>query len=287
MYRHIAAFVDLLGQRKALERFKLFPDMGNPEEVAELESAIFDSIGAVNRLNKTFSGYFTVFSTANPTPVLTDTQKKLHAAMTRTAIKVQRFSDGLVFFVSLADGIPVTSVFGLLAACGSLCLFQLMRKEPIRVGVDLHWGVELNENEIYGPVVANSYRLEHEIAQFPRVVVGDEVIRYLQVCANHDPKDITEQYTRDLSQCTLEMLTQDTDGYAVVDYLGEGFRKHAADQIDSQGPLMAYEFVKQQADVYKHAKEKTAENTKLALRYTLLLDYFEHRLPLWGVTLEK
>jgi hypothetical protein len=40
MYRHIAAFVDLLGQRKALERFKLFPDMGNPEEVAELESAI-------------------------------------------------------------------------------------------------------------------------------------------------------------------------------------------------------------------------------------------------------
>jgi hypothetical protein len=27
MYRHIAAFVDLLGQRKALERFKLFPDM--------------------------------------------------------------------------------------------------------------------------------------------------------------------------------------------------------------------------------------------------------------------
>lgn len=287
MSRYIVAFVDLLGQRKVLEQIKLFPDKENQEEMADLYAAVSESIGAVNKLNKTFSKYFKGFSTTNLPPELTDEQKKLHTEMRRTTIKVQRFSDGLVYFVSLSDENPVTSVFELLATCGSVCLLQFIHKKPIRVGVDLHWGVELHENEIYGPVVANAYRLEHEIAQFPRVVVGDEVSIYLDKLAKCNPKDVTEQYIRDLSQFTLEMLTKDTDGYAIIDYLGEGFRKHAAHSMDSRVPLLAYESVKQQAEVFRSTAEKTTENTRLAFRYTLLLDYFEYRLPLWGVTLAE
>jgi hypothetical protein len=37
---------------------------------------------------------------------------------------------------------PANSIFGMLMATGSLCLIGLAAKSPLRVGIDVAWGVE-------------------------------------------------------------------------------------------------------------------------------------------------
>lgn len=276
--RYVAAFVDLLGQREALEKIELFPNTEDSENMARFGNAVLDSVGVVKDMHDTFSQYFATISAQSPTSSLSPEQKEV----TIPAIKSQRFSDGLVFFCSLAEGVPASSVFGILAACGSSCLWQLAVKHPVRIGVDLHFGAESSECDLYGPVVANAYRLESEIAQYPRVVVGNEVVKYLKVCADQIACGKKEAFTKDLSGYCLEMLEQDSDGHWIVDYLGSGFKRYAAHKSNADGPLAAYKFAKEQAEAFK-----MAQNTKLAFRYSLLLNYIEHRLPLWGVSTDN
>ena len=135
--------------------------------------------------------------------------------------------------------------------------------------------------------MANAYRLESEIAQYPRVVIGDEAIRYLQVTAKQNPRNAKETFSRNVCQCCLETVAQDFDGYHIVDYLGPGFRKYGASKLSKADLLPVYEFVKKRAESYRTAQHKSAENTKLAFRYSMLLDYFEKKLPLWDAPLEE
>ena len=139
---YVVAYVDLLGQREVLKKVKpLFPQ--NPEEIAELEKAAKDAIDVILNLHSTFSRYFTASSIRNRSPLLSPEQEKLYAEMTTSTVRSQGFSDGLVFFVSLRDGVPAGSVFQLLHACALLFLCQLECKQPVRIGVDLHFSVEL------------------------------------------------------------------------------------------------------------------------------------------------
>jgi hypothetical protein len=56
---------------------------------------------------------------------------------------------------------PANSIFGMLMATGCFCLIGLAAKSPLRVGIDVAWGVEYQPRELYGKALVCSYNLKH------------------------------------------------------------------------------------------------------------------------------
>ena len=97
--------------------------------------------------------------------------------LNKTEIKCQHFSDGLMIYVPLRaddDYSPIKGVYGVLAA--------------FRIGVAMGIAAELRDNELYGKAVADAYEIESYIAQYPRVVVANDVFDYLQSYTNKLPE---------------------------------------------------------------------------------------------------
>lgn len=273
---YLVAFIDILGQQEAMKNFKGLPDTNNKEQIAEFLKSVKDTFGVIDSFHQHFKNYFDAF-------IKTDKEFPLSKIIRSNDIKFQRFSDGLVIFLSLKSDIntlPIQSIFGILSACASIFILWLSQGRPLRGGVEIGLGTEMNENEIYGPVVAEAYNLESKIARYPRIVVGEELKRYLYAHAKEDSgsSDIYSKLRIEFAKICMDLLAQDDDGYTIIDYLGEGFKKNVAKEVGTEQFVSnAYEFIKKQSDKWQQQK-----NSKLAFRYTLIRDYFEARLHLWN-----
>ena len=155
-------------------------------------------------------------------------QQELYDQMRETKLKHQRWSDGLVYFVSLQQEnvkCPINGIFHIFGTVGSLCFVGLCRKHPIRGSVDISWGVELHPGELYGAAVANAYELESEIAQYPRIVIGERVVEYLESSSQNPHSNPFSEFNRSLAEICLGMIAIDFDGNYILDYLGKNFKE--------------------------------------------------------------
>jgi hypothetical protein len=168
--------------------------------------------------------------------------------------------------------------YGIIGAASSTALLSLAAGHPVRGGIDIGIGMEIEEDEIYGPCLAKAYTLESKIAQYPRIVIGPECLNYLHQMSEQPPENIFAQAGIVTAKACLDLLTIDDDGCAIVDYLGEAFRTTIATRLDKQVVTKAYDNIIKFSETYKHAND-----TLKAFRFTLLRDYFEHRLPEWGI----
>lgn len=272
---YLVAFVDLLGQRDRLRKLDALPSDENGPEYSDFVQVVKDTIGAVHDLQKTALQYFNSFTKNekdNPLDLLPGFSK-----LNKAEIKFQHFSDGLVIYVPLKTDeyySPSKGVYGALAACGGLCLLGLAKKRPVRIGVSIGVAAELRENELYGKAIADAYELESYIAQYPRVVLSDEVLNYLLSYANSkcNQNDFGCQITKKMAHASLEMLSRDFDGRVIIDYLGDVFRNHLMGKVGDEVYRLAKSYIDEQL---KEHQEK--QNSKLAFRYAMLHGYFyEH-----------
>jgi hypothetical protein len=272
---YLVAFIDILGQQEVMKEFKGLPDTNNKEQMAQFINIAKNTFGLIDSFHQSFNTYFDAFTNMQKVSPLSKIIKS-------NDIKFQRFSDGLVIFLSLRtdkNTLPLEGIFGVLAACAGIFLLWLSQGRPLRGGIEIGLGVEMNENEIYGPVVAEAYNIESKIAQYPRLVVGEELKRYLFVHAKDDPNgsDIHSKLRIEFAKICLDLLAQDDDGFAIIDYLGEGFKKNVAKETGvEQFVLSAHEFVVKQSHIWQQQKD-----SKHAFRYSLLRNYIEARLPIW------
>jgi hypothetical protein len=185
----------------------------------------------------------------------------------------------MVIYLSLRTDrwkLPIRGIFGVLGAAASCFLLCLAAGHPIRGGIELGVAMEMTKGEIYGGALARAYALESKVACYPRIVVGEELIRYLQFTVLQESKDVYATTGKQIAQCCLDLIAVDDDGHPFLDYLGEGFKRHIAAGLDLEVIRRAYQYV---IDCSK--KFQRERNTTLAFRYTLLRNYFEARLPLW------
>lgn len=272
---YLVAFIDLLGQREQLKKFDLIPKDRNGIEYQEFVKLVKDTVGAVDDLQQTCRKFFGQFN-ANQDSDLQQLPE-LHK-FNKTNIKFQHFSDGLVVYMPLKEGedhSPAKGIYAALATCGMLCLAALAKKRPIRIGVAIGIGAELRDNELYGKAVVDAYELESFVAQYPRVLVSNDVFVYLNEFANKqcDEKDIDCRIKSGLAQQSLKLLSHDFDGRLIVDYLGSFFRNHLLAGEHNELFQMAYRYVADEL-----AKQQEMQNTKLAFRYSLLHGYFSDHL---------
>lgn len=282
VYNYCVSFIDLLGQRVAMHGQGLLPPFQSEEEKKRLNAILRGSIGAIVQLQEQAEGMMEIILHPNPdSPFRAALRPEEHAtwdAMQRTRVTTQRWSDGLVSFVCLGDKdvkCQMNGVFNLFGLAGTLCLLGLATRHPIRGAIEVAWGVEIHPGELYGPAIARAYELESEVAQYPRIVVGPETVKFLRAHSANFGPDPFSQNDRVLAHLCLSMLVQDADGHWLLHYLGNEFQGAVSKDSHVELYTRARKFVIDQL-----LEQQARLDTKLALRYSHLLQYFDaHSLP--------
>lgn len=269
---YAVAFVDLLGQKAEMLGRHL------PNDEQEAIALVKRSVGKIVGIQKLFESFYESHSSV--TTLYSQLPKHVQDQapdMAPGELKRQFFSDGMVIYIPLGQGIiksPINSIFGLLVASGLLCAAGLAAKAPVRIGIDVAWAVEYKPGELYGSALAHAYRLESEVAKWPRVVVGEGLLGYLQHYADSPDSDISSQFRREMAALCRAMIAEDIDGQLIIHYLGPGYSKAVQSGIEGDIIDRAKEFIKLQFAKWEHEGVHM-----LAERYRIVGQYYQEHRP--------
>ena len=281
---YVIAFLDLLGQQDKLRQVTALPNIKNQEEVNAFKDKVRELYKPIYSLRKFFATSIEAVSKIDENG-LTVSQIEILKQSRSTPISYRYFSDSLIVYVPLRNDIgkfQCRAIYSVLAATAMTLLSCMSMGSAIRGGIDVGLAMDIDEGELYGPALARAHTLESKVAQYPRIVIGEELIRYLREVAGQQASTSEERAHVELAKSSLKLLAVDDDGHTFLDYLGDDIR------ITLQfGPINnvvqeAYNFIIQEAIMHKEGL-----NSKLGFRYTLLRNYFESRLPLWGISLQS
>jgi hypothetical protein len=270
------SFIDLLGQRDALRGQGLLPAITTETGNTPYDRVIQDTIVPILQLQRDVEDMVKTVSPNLDSPrrmSLSEEERGIYDEMQLKRVKTQYWSDGFVRFVRLDDpGIrcPMNGVTEILQFSGYFCLLGLAQRHPVRGAIDIAWGVELPHSGLYGPAVANAYELESEVAQYPRIVVGQRVVGFLEAQLANTRDDPFTRANRTWAGLCRDMLLKDDDGHWIVHYLGAAFQYLVTHTTHRFIYDKARAFVVDQLG--EHQKSK---NNKLGARYGRLLSYFD------------
>jgi hypothetical protein len=272
---YAVCFIDLLGQRDALRGQHLLPKAESEEEKQQLIAIIKESVGSIAALQR---HALEMIRSSEPNPTsplraqLSPEQQKTWDEMQRTKVTTQNWSDGLMLFSNLGDSevkCQMNNVYRLFTLAGALCFIGLASRRPLRGAIEVAWGVELNPGELYGAAVARAYELESEVADYPRIVVGPELIRFIDIQAANPGTSQHDQVNKALAAICTSMLVQDADGHWLVHYLGRAFADGVSQASHADLYQKALAYIRDQISTHQSKK-----NGKLAFRYVHLHQYF-------------
>ena len=277
---YVVAFVDLLGQRVALRGQGLLPEAKTADEHDQLIRTLRASVGSISSLQQHADNLVRASEPSPDSPLrakLPADKHELWDELLRAKVTTQRWSDGLMLFASLGDNAVrchMNGVYRLFALTGSLCFIALASKRPLRGALEVAWGIELHPGELYGAAVARAYELESEVADYPRVVVGPQLLRYLELQTQNPGAEPQDQIGKALAELCLSMVVQDADGHWLLHYLGPAFTYTISRSNHSTLYQRAFSFVRSQLEEHQRT-----QNTKLAFRYMHLYQYFNAHPP--------
>lgn len=269
---YCAAFLDLLGQRDAMQGqgLLILDEDGEPDPavLGSMKTSVLQTLSFQEDCEHFLNNDREL---ALPDD-MSDQDKQTVYDIRRQGMKRQRWSDGLVLYACMKAIAPMNAIYEVMYASTCLCLQQLAKKAPIRGGIDISWGAELHDNELYGAIVANSYALESEIAQIPRIVVGDRLLHYLEVAIDQaDESKVSDRINKSLAQFCQSILIRDLDGYVILDYLSDPIQQSMGVDIHDHLTVRALEYAHEQYEYFR----TTSRSSKLASRYNWLISYLE------------
>lgn len=271
---YAVCFLDLLGQKQAMEGQSLLPTVDSQEQQASFIRLVKASVGKILAIQRNAETMLDEMRRDRAPPgALSPEQHQQWLDFRRDTTKTQRWSDGLMHFSCIGDEPRVQQVNGVytqISMAGAMCLIGLAAKGPVRGGMDIAWGVELHPGELYGPAVANAYHQESVCAQFPRIAVGDRLVEFLLEVERSAGEEISDRVARGLASLCLGMLDRDDAGQAYVHYLSEAFEQAVTGaQIHELWPR-ARSFIGDQIDLHSASGDE-----KLLGRYLRLAEYFD------------
>jgi hypothetical protein len=273
---HLVAFLDVQGQR---ERFVELRLPRNAEEEAQVKEVLRQTAGFIVELRNVFRHQFEIFEKG--------------AGMGAHSKEPVRpnfvgFSDLFVTSVPLrsdnAGLVRVVTVFSALSAAAVVMVTSLASKHPLRGGIDVGLATEIGPGEIYGTALAQAYVLESEVAQYPRIVIGEEFWKYLNTAIAEFEKGSTPvaKSITAIVKRIMGLMAVDGDGKRILDYLGPTMVEHAGPDVAKHVKHMVqpiYEFV-----LAEQGRQVARGDAKLIPRYEQFRGYVESRLPLWGLS---
>lgn len=272
---YVVSYIDILGQRERLKRFRGLPDITNESEMKIFSKIVKETFGAVEIFHNTFENYYSSFGKDTKIQ-FTPEQKEIREQIRQgNTVKIQRMSDSVTMYLTVRNDlnkVPCEGIFKMLGACATSFLTSASIGYFVRGGIELGIGMEMKGEEIYGPVLSEVYNLEHSIAHYPRIVIGEELEKYLRLCKDNNGDDICVKFQRGLAKICLEMLTLDKDGKLVLDYVGEVIKKYMNREVIESLSSMAHANT-----IKEYERFKMQGNEKLTQRYRLLREFFDRK----------
>jgi len=220
---YLTALVDILGQRGHLRELKGLP--GNPQEYDRLKETLDKTVFPVLALRRLFDSFFQAFLEKKDTVVRRSIEHIAPGILSSdTGLVVTHVSDSIIISVPLTfEKCHVTSLIGVNAvvrAISGVWTVALSKGWPLRGGIDVGISTKLPGGEIYGASLERAYLLEHEIAGWPRISIGNEFVSYLRFiqAQSEDCPDV--RIAASTAKLCSQMVTEDEQHQAYLDCLG-------------------------------------------------------------------
>ena len=265
---HVVAFIDLLGQQASLERLQGLEPTTNRRDPRW--RVLDEGADQVQLLRLAFIQAFEGAQGPPSDDVPEVYRKRLHN-LRQFKYSLRVFSDCVVISVPIHQEPPSSlavaamGLFATLYSVAAVMLIGLGHGIPARAGIDVGPGLTgALDDEVYGPVFLNAYRLESEKAEYPRAVIGKGLLAYLDALDRLQPEPdgeraLAAQLARD---CREKMLcAAPDDGLTMLHFLS---------------PFMAIESKPAREWVCKqYQSHRENRNEKLEERYRRLMEYFD------------
>lgn len=278
---YLIIFFDLIGQREALRKITGIPvSESEKEKFLEL---VRKSVGRVLMLRRAFKDYFEGVTSHIPNADLVAPEHRNEFIECQKAnIHHYGLSDAIVIAVPLMNEnencTPMNGIFAALTATCGIALLSLSLKLPARAGIDVGVGVQIDDREVYGPALERAVRIESELAEYPRFVVGQELHAYLSWVESQKYQTRLGEIATHLAKRCRKLMVQDTDGRIMLDYLGKNVRDIFENKIEKEIVQNAWDYINEQ-----HIKNIKEGNDKLSSRYFRMIRYFKSRIDSWGI----
>lgn len=241
----LVAYLDVLGQREDLRRLTALPR--NDEELRETSAVLKRTLSFVLQLRALFKTFFDGYGKPSEfLKSLSEPEQRALRELRRSEAQMYGFSDSFVVSVPLRSNddhcTSVNGVFAALMASAAMPINSLFSGHSLRGGIDVGVGVQLDTGEVYGAALERAYTLEHDVSDYPRITVGDELVRYLQFVRDQSQVSITAQCAKRTAELCLRLLYRDSDGNVILDYLGEVVREIGSRAVRPEIIQRVYEF---------------------------------------------
>jgi hypothetical protein len=148
---------------------------------------------------------------------------------------------------------------------------------PIRGGIDVGLGLDIGVDEFYGPALERAHHLESRVADYPRIVVGNELWDYLNATETQKSKTKFGEAAAEIAHFNKIFITEDYDGNRILDFMGQ----YTAQQF----PTSLRREISKKIDNYITKQALAAQlekNDKFMSRYHKLRTYFDGRALFWS-----
>ena len=277
---YAVGIVDVLSQRDQLQALSRFPE--TDAEIQAFHENIQNTFVAVKWFRGTFSDYIENAGAGALPQFLEQVepdQRALFERMQVSDVRIQSFSDTVVTYTCLADPVPgpINGVRDILGACAAAMSMSFAAEQVYRGAIDVGMGGEFSKSDLYGPIISSVHHLESQVAQYPRIVIGQGLMEYLRDMIGIEGDDKISRWIRLQAENCLRMIDYDVDGVPILDYLGKEHMKQLRpgllDTPKSGVLLDGYDFI-----VSEEKRFREQGNPKLTLRYHLLRSYFDRKL---------
>jgi hypothetical protein len=287
----LVAFIDLLGQQEAFLKTDYLPEAGAAAKRDAFIKEVQASVGVIRAMRRILDSFRAAQTLANtgadpraPINALPPEALARAKAMLERRVRDDRWSDGVMLSASLmpSEGhtIPILGVYDVLCTCGALMLAQLAMGHPIRGGIDVGTGMEV-DGELFGASIVKAYRLESKRAHHPRLIVGQDLVNYIKASTTAPGLEAERQLERLMATALLPLIVRDEDREWIVDYAGPKAKEFTGGLRAADIPIFA------EARAFAHRsrsqyQQQGAEGIKLFEYYSRVVRYLDARASLWG-----
>lgn len=278
---YVAVYIDILGQGEKLSKIKKLPD--TEEEKKKFFDFFRETVGAVKELHSSFDEFFKAYNKISPDmKAFIETHpeeiQEQYYKSRKYDLKSLRFSDTIILCFTLdseSTSAPIHSIYTVLSSAASSFVILLSQGMPLRGAISIGIATELDDSGIYGSILHNLHYLESKKAEYPRIIVGDELVQMVNgfEAQSVTSKDIFGNMNKAMIPRIKRLIKRSDDGLHILNYLDKGIadslkdkRKVVYDNLNS--------FVKKQLSACK-------DSEKLLSRYRQLNNFVRRNKNGW------
>jgi hypothetical protein len=243
---YLVGVFDVVGLSNTFQTFNGLPAEADAE--SPLHGALQETVGFLEWGRSTFADLFHEYPVEKNKIAPYDRDlNHIEKLLAEPEVKLQAFADLLVPYALLPKEShhlrALSTVLRMFHAAGRMLVTAMAGGRAIRGGIDAESAIERAPNEIYGRALNDALALEVRQADYPRIVVGKNLIDYLKQITTLSEHSVFVDHAKTLAARCSRLITADADGQSMLHYLGPDF---PAQSFDAGTLAQAKSFITQQ-----------------------------------------